>query len=53
MIKRIKDLLSNFSNQEEEIKDEKISSLDNANNGDIILVEPGVSSRFGDSYSKV
>ncbi len=42
MIKRIKDLLSNFSNQEEEIKDEKISSLDNANNGDIILVEPGV-----------
>ena len=30
MIKRIKDLLSNFSNQEEEIKDEKISSLDKA-----------------------
>ena len=30
MIKRIKDLLSNFSNQEEEIKDDKISSLDKA-----------------------
>ena len=30
MIKRIKDLLSNFSNQEEEIKDEKVSSLDKA-----------------------
>ena len=30
MIKRIKDLLSNFSNHEEEIKDEKISSLDKA-----------------------
>ena len=30
MIKRIKDLLSNFSNQEEEIQDEKISSLDKA-----------------------
>ena len=30
MIKRIKDLLSNFSNQEEEIEDEKISSLDKA-----------------------
>jgi len=30
MIKRIKDLLSNFSNQEEEIKDEKISLLDKA-----------------------
>ena len=30
MIKRIKDLLSNFSNQEEEIKHEKISSLDKA-----------------------
>ena len=30
MIKRLKDLLSNFSNQEEEIKDEKISSLDKA-----------------------
>ena len=30
MIKRIKDLLSNFSNQEEVIEDEKISSLDKA-----------------------
>ena len=30
MIKRIKDLLSNFSNQEEDVKDEKISSLDKA-----------------------
>ena len=30
MIKKIKDLLSNFSNQEEEIEDEKISSLDKA-----------------------
>ena len=30
MIKRIKDLLSNFSNQEEEIEDEKISLLDKA-----------------------
>ena len=30
MIKRIKDLLSNFSNQEEEIEDEKMSSLDKA-----------------------
>jgi len=30
MIKKIKDLLSNFSNHEEEIKDEKISSLDKA-----------------------
>ena len=30
MIKRIKNLLSNFSNQEEEIEDEKISSLDKA-----------------------
>ena len=30
MIKRIKDLLSNFSNQEEVVKDEKISSLDKA-----------------------
>ena len=30
MIKRIKDLLSNFSNQEEDIEDEKISSLDKA-----------------------
>ena len=30
MIKRIKDLLSNFSNQEEDVEDEKISSLDKA-----------------------
>ena len=30
MIKRIKDLLSNFSNQEEVIEDDKISSLDKA-----------------------
>ncbi len=30
MIKRIKDLLSNFSNQEENVEDEKISSLDKA-----------------------
>tara|TARA_B100000902_G_scaffold364568_1_gene384623 strand:- start:401 stop:853 length:453 start_codon:yes stop_codon:yes gene_type:complete len=30
MIKRIKDLLSNFSNQEEDVDDEKISSLDKA-----------------------
>jgi len=30
MIKRIKDLLSNFSNQEEEIEDKKMSSLDKA-----------------------
>ena len=30
MIKSIKDLLSNFSKQEEDIKDEKISSLDKA-----------------------
>ena len=30
MIKRIKDLLSNFSNHEEEIEDEKISLLDKA-----------------------
>jgi uncharacterized tellurite resistance protein B-like protein len=30
MIKRIKDLLSNFSNQEEDIEEEKISSLDKA-----------------------
>ena len=30
MIKRIKDLLSNFSNQEEDIENEKISSLDKA-----------------------
>ena len=30
MIKRIKDLLSNFSSQEEVIEDEKISSLDKA-----------------------
>ena len=30
MIKRIKDLLSNFSNQEEVIEDEKLSSLDKA-----------------------
>ena len=30
MIKRIKDLLSNFSNQEEVIEDEKISSLNKA-----------------------
>ena len=30
MIKRIKDLLSNFSNQEEVIEDKKISSLDKA-----------------------
>lgn len=30
MIKRIKDLLSNFSNLEEDVEDEKISSLDKA-----------------------
>ena len=30
MIKRIKDLLSNFSNQEEDVEDQKISSLDKA-----------------------
>ena len=30
MIKKIKDLLSNFSNQEEVIEDDKISSLDKA-----------------------
>jgi len=30
MIKRIKDLLSNFSNQEEDVEEEKISSLDKA-----------------------
>ncbi len=30
MIKRIKDLLSNFSNQEEDVDEEKISSLDKA-----------------------
>ena len=30
MIKRIKDLLSNFSEQEEELKEEEISSLDKA-----------------------
>ena len=30
MIKRIKDLLSNLSNQEEDVEDEKISSLDKA-----------------------
>jgi uncharacterized tellurite resistance protein B-like protein len=30
MIKRIKDLLSNFSNQEEDVEGEKISSLDKA-----------------------
>jgi len=30
MIKRIKDLLSNFSNQEEDIEEKKISSLDKA-----------------------
>ena len=30
MIKRIKDLLSNFSNQEENVENEKISSLDKA-----------------------
>ena len=30
MIKRIKDLLSNFSNQEEDVDDERISSLDKA-----------------------
>ena len=30
MIKRIKDLLSNFSNQKEDIQEEKISSLDKA-----------------------
>ena len=30
MIKRIKDLISNFSNQEEDVEDEKISSLDKA-----------------------
>ena len=30
MIKKIKDLLSNFSNQEEDVDEEKISSLDKA-----------------------
>jgi uncharacterized tellurite resistance protein B-like protein len=30
MIKRIKDLLSNFSNQEEDVEDQKISTLDKA-----------------------
>ena len=39
MIKRIKDLLSNFSNKEEVIEDKKISSLD----FDTILAELGIS----------